>query len=386
MEATDVRLPAVEAGLGFSEDHKLLVDSARRFLGERCPRSEVRRVVDASADHDPGLYKEIAELGWIGLASAEEHGGAGLDLLHLALLMEEMGRALLPSPFFASVMALAALEHAGSDAQKQRHVPAIVSGESVATLACAEPGGSWEPEHVETRAEPTQSGFALSGTKVHVLAGASADRIVVPCREPDGGVGLYVVELPGEGIAVEREVCVDRTRPCARLVLDGAALPREARLEGDGLAALGAALCRGLVLLASEMTGSAEAVLGLTRDYAIERHQFGRAIGSFQAVKHPIVDMMIGVELSRNLALGAAAAFTQDAPSFEQSARMAKAYAGDSFMYAVKKGVQLHGGFGFTWDCDVQLFFKRALWARSTLGDAAHHKRHLASKLLDQPG
>ncbi len=382
METANVRLPAVEAGLGFSDEHKLLVDSARRFLADRCPRSEVRRFVDESADHDPALHKEIAGLGWIGLTSAEEHGGAGLDLLHLALLMEEMGRALLPSPFFASVLALAALEDAGSTAQKQAHLPAIISGERVATLAYAEPGGSWEPQHVETRAVTAEAGFVLRGEKAHVPAAASADLVVVPCREPDGSLGLYVVDLPAAGLAVEREVCVDRTRPCARLTLDGVAVPQGARLEGDGLAAFENALRRGYVLLASEMVGSAEAVLGLTRDYAIERHQFGRAIGSFQAVKHPIVDMLIGVELSRNLALGAAAAHGQDAGTFEQSARMAKAYAGDSFMYAVKKGVQLHGGFGFTWDCDVQLYFKRSLWARATLGDAAHHKRHLARRLL----
>jgi alkylation response protein AidB-like acyl-CoA dehydrogenase len=284
------------------------------------------------------------------------------------------------------MLALAALEHAGSREQLERHVPAILSGERVATLAFSEPGGSWEPEHVEARSELSNGGVVLSGNKTHVPAGASADLVIVPCLDPDGSIALFAVELPAERLAVHREVCVDRTRPTARLSLDRVPVPHEARLEGDGLAALRAAFCRGYVLLASEMVGAAEAVLGLTRDYAIERRQFGRAIGSFQAVKHPIVDMMIGIELSRNLALGAAAAFDQDPARFEQSARMAKAMAGQSFGFAVEKGVQLHGGFGFTWDCDVQLYFKRALWSRGTLGDGAHHRRHLARMLLDQPG
>ncbi len=385
MTTLDVKLPALDAGLGYSEEHGLLVDSARRFLAERCPRTEVRRVVDESADHDPELWKEIAALGWIGLSSAEEHGGAQLDLLHLALLMEEMGRALLPSPFLGCVLALDALERAGSAAQVQRFAPSIISGERVATLAFAEPGGRWEADQTTARAEPADGGFVLHGDKTHVLAGASADLVVVPCRAPDGTLALYVVELPAGGLCIEREVCVDRTRPTARLALDGVHVPPEARLAGDGLQALRTTLFRGAVLLASEMVGAAEAVLGITREYAIERQQFGRAIGSFQAVKHPIVDMMIGVELSRNLALGAAAAFSQDPASFEPSARMAKAMACDCVGFAVSRGVQLHGGFGFTWDCDVQLYFKRALWARGALGDAAHHRQHLARMLLGQP-
>lgn len=386
MDEPDVKLPAVTPGLGYTPEHGLLVESARRFLADRCPRSEVRRLVNESADHDTSLWNQIAELGWVGLCSAEQHGGSALGLLHLALLVEETGRALLPSPLIGSLLALAALEHAGSDAQKREHVPGIVAGDRLATLAFAEPGGSWEPDQIQTRAEASNGGFMLSGVKTHVLSAASADLVVVPCLDPDGSIALYAVDLPAEGLSIQREVCVDRTRPTARLELDRVAVARQARLEGDGLAALRAALCRGWVLLASEMVGATDAVLELTRQYAIERRQFGRAIGSFQAVKHPIVDMMIGVELSRNLALGAAAAFDQDPGRFEQSARMAKAMASDTFGFAVSRGVQLHGGFGFTWDCDVQLYFKRALWSRGALGDAAHHRRHLAEALMGQPG
>jgi alkylation response protein AidB-like acyl-CoA dehydrogenase len=193
---------------------------------------------------------------------------------------------------------------------------------------------------------------------------------------------LFVLDLPNPGASVEREVCVDTTRRTARLHLDAARVPAEARLSRGNIEALGAVATAGRALIAAEMVGAAEAVLEQTRRYACERQQFGRAIGSFQAVKHPIVDMMVGVELARSLALASATLLDRGPNAADTSARMAKALASDVFANAVKKGVQLHGGFGFTWDCDVHLFFKRMLWSRGTLGDAGHHRRHLANRLL----
>ncbi len=375
-------LVAIPADFGFTGDHELAAKEARRFLAERCPLGSVRRVVDARADHDPALWRDIAGLGWVGLGWPEAWGGAALDRLHLALLLEEMGRALLPSPFVACQLALEALAVAGSEDQQLRWCPDIIAGERIASFASSEPGGYSEPGQILTRAVPAEAGFALHGDKSHVLAGASADLVVVPARSSAGPIELFVVELPHPGVRVEREVCVDATRPTARLSFDGARVPAAARLARGGQAALATVLARGAAMLAAEMVGAAEAVLVMTRDYAAERQQFGRAIGSFQAVKHPIVDMMCGVELARSLSLAAAAAIDHDPASAERAARMAKAYAGDALSFAVKKGVQLHGGFGFTWDCNVHLYFKRALWSRATLGDAAHHRRHLATLLL----
>jgi len=387
--------PDVPRDFGFGEDHALLRDSARRFLAERCPMSEVRRRVDDPVGHDPGLWKAMAELGWVGLVLPERFGGAGLGALHLALLMEEMGRRVLPSPFFGVLLAGLALERAGDAEQQSRWLPALAAGERVATLAFAEPDGSWQAGTGAATAEPAAGGgFVLRGTKAFVPAAPSAELVVTPFRVGGGsgagaGVGetaLFAVELPAAGVRVEAETNVDPTRRTGRVVFDGARVEAAARLRGDdALAALRATFAWGQVALAAEMVGAGEALLGTTRDYAVERVQFDRPIGSFQAVKHPLVDMMVGVENARTLVLAGAAAL--DAPDTdlgqaEIAAAMAKAAAGDALDYAARKAIQLHGGYGFTWDCDAHFYFKRSLWARATLGDALHHRRLLADALL----
>jgi alkylation response protein AidB-like acyl-CoA dehydrogenase len=216
-----------------------------------------------------------------------------------------------------------------------------------------------------------------------VLAGSQAGLVVAPLREPGGRLSLFAVSLPTAGLSVEDETGVDPTRRTARLRFDGVRVGREARLERDGARALAAVHLRATAALAAEMVGGAETVLGLVREYAIARKQFERQIGSFQGVKYPIVDMMIGVELSRTHALGAAAALDHASERAEVAVRMAKAIASDTYASAVRKGVQIHGGYGFTWDCDVHWFFKRALWSRACLGDAVHHRRALAAELFD---
>lgn len=378
--------PKIPPDFGFTDEHELARTEARRFLEERCSISEVRRLADDADGFDAALYRDIAGLGWLGLTLGESLGGLGLDSLHQALLFEEMGRVLLPSPYFASWLALSALGEGGSDAQKRALVPSIAAGERMATLALSEPGTSWEPEDVATKAEPSEGGYVLRGVKTHVVFGNAASLAVVPCKEPGGAIGLFVVDLPQSQISVEAETSLDGTRRMSRLTLDGARVAKGARLEGDGLAALRAVHIRAFAMLAAEMCGGMERTLGLTRDYAATRIQFGRPIGAFQAVKHPIVDVMIAVESARSLALGAAVALDRDPDSAEALARSAKGFASDAFVSAAKKGVQLHGGFGFTWDCDVHFYFKRALWCRSTLGDGIFHRRHLAELLLGARG
>jgi len=376
--------PDIPRDFGFGEDHELLRDQARRFLAERSSPKEVRRLAEDPLGHDPGVWKEMAGLGWTGLVLPEEHGGAGLGALHLALLLEEMGRALLPSPFLATLLGGLALERAGSEAQRARWCPALAAGETIASLAFAEPDGSWEPEHVAATAEPAGGGFTLRGVKAYVPAAASAGLVVAPFRvgKGDGAPALFAVELPADGVRVEPEVGVDPTRRTGRIRFDGARVPADARLPADGANALRHVYRWGWTALAAEMVGGAEATLAMTRDYAIARVQFGRQIGSFQAVKHPLVDVMIAVETARTLALAAAAALDHAPEEAEVPARMAKAAAGDAFAFAADRAIQLHGGYGFTWDCDAHFYFKRALWARGTLGDAVHHRRHLAGLLI----
>jgi alkylation response protein AidB-like acyl-CoA dehydrogenase len=372
----------VPPALGFSPEHDLTRREARRFLAERCPMRAVRDRSETPSRLDHGLWTEMAQLGWLGLTAPTELGGAGLDALHLALLCEEMGRALLPSPYLASTLALQAILRAGSPEQANRWARPIIAGETIATIALSEPGGGPDPEDIGLTATPDAGGWVLRGDKTHVLFGASAGSIVVPARDPAGALGLFVLDLPTSGASITDEVVVDSTRPAARLSLDGAKVPATGKLEGDGLSALHGTLVLGYTMIAAEMVGAAEAVLSRTRDYAVERRQFDRPIGAFQAVKHPLVDMMIGVEQARSLALAAAATLSHARDDAEAAARMAKALASEVLTRAVKKGVQLHGGYGFTWDCDVHFYFKRALWSRATLGDPAHHRQRLAAAML----
>jgi alkylation response protein AidB-like acyl-CoA dehydrogenase len=373
----------VPTDFGFAEEHGLLRAEARRFLAERLPMAELRRQVEGGARFDRGLWKEVAQLGWVGLVVPERFGGAGLGWLHLEILMEEMGRRLLPGPFLGSLLAGIALERGAGEAQRERWLPAVAAGETLATLALVEPGGAFEPDAVAATADPVEGGFVLRGRKTHVVGGSQAGLVVAAFREPSGRVSLFAVELPAPGVAAEDEVSIDPTRPTARVAFDGVRVGRDARLEGDGAAALADTLVRGCAALAAEQVGGAESVLQATRQYAIDRKQFDRPIGFFQAVKHPIVDMMCGIEQARSLACGAAAALDADTPSAGVHARMAKALAGDVYAQAARKGVQLHGGYGFTWDCDVHFYFRRALWSRPMLGDAVHHRRRLAASLFE---
>lgn len=367
---------------GFGDDHEILRDGARRFLAERCPMETVRRLAEDPLGHDPGTWKEMAELGWTGLTIAEAHGGAGLGSLHQALLLEEMGRVLLPSPYLGTALASLALQRAADARQQGRWLPVIARGDVVATLGWLEPGGGWEPDEVEATAEPDGADFLLTGAKTHVPSGAQAQLVVAPFRSSDG-VALFAVETTVPGLRVEPETNVDPTRRTARMVFDGARVPAEARLAHGDLAAWGAILLQGAAWLAAEMVGAADGVLGLTRDYAIDRKQFGRQIGSFQAVKHPIVNDLIGIELARTHAYAAAAAYDEQPDPPATGARMAKALVSDVFARAVRHGVQFHGGYGFTIDCDVHFYFKRAISCRGMLGDAIHHHRHLAATLFE---
>ncbi len=372
--------------LRYTEDHDLLRKTARRLLAERCPLLEVRKIVDAKASFDRALYREIAELGWLGLPFSAELGGAELDLLALAIVLEEMGRALVPSPLLSSVLAALAIRRAGSAAQASRWLPAILGGKSIATIGLSEPDASWEPEAVTGRAERNGDRFSLTGIKTHVMWGAEADLLVAPFLIEDQRA-LFALDLTLPGVRIEPEVSIDRTRHTARVVLDRVAVPADARLDGDSaIAALRAIHDTGYVLVAAELLGAGEAVLAITRDYANERVQFGRPIGAFQAVKHPLVDVMIDLEMARSLVVGAAAALDAEAREGERGAgerlaRMAKAAATDASLFACDRGIQLHGGFGFTWDCGVHLYYKRALWGAATLGDGRHHRRHLAQML-----
>lgn len=362
------RLPVPHA-LGFSDEHELLRKDARRFLEERCPRSVIRRIADEKRLPVDDLLRPIADLGWLEL-SDQPGGGLGL-----ALLCEEAGRALLPAPFLPCVLARELARTLGAADLAAE----IASGALRLVIALEEPGGVFEPEQLQCRAERDGDTTLLSGTKDHVPFAEQMQAILVFARD-EGEVGVYRVPVGAAGTTLTAVDAIDATRPAARLTLDRARATRIG--AGDARAALERVLGVALTLMSAEMVGAADALLEMTRAYACERKQFGRAIGSFQAVKHPLVDGMVGVELARSMALGAATLF--DAPAaLDPAARMAKVMASDAFAFVAKKGVQLHGGFGFTWDADVHLYFKRMLSSRGALGDAAHHRARLSPRLFE---
>ena len=365
----------------YSDEQAMLADTAVSFLRSKSTFEHVRRYIGDAAGYDPDLWKEMADLGWLGIALPEEHAGTGLGAAELVSVCEPMGQYLMASPFLATTLAGQALLRAGSEEQKQAWLPRIASGEAIATLALSEPDGSWEPEGFAAKAETRGEGYRLSGTKTLVLDGQNADLVLIAVTL-DGVPALLAAETERLAGRLRSEILVDETRRSARLDLDGLELPASARLEDHATDALRYVYSLAWLLLAAEQAGGANGVFDLTLDYVKTRKQFGKVIGGYQAIKHPMVDIMMEIENTRSLLYYAATVF--DGPGGESgiAARMAKAYATDAFRHAADRSIQFHGAMGFTYECHAQLFFRRAQWARHSFGDAAHHRRHLADLML----
>jgi alkylation response protein AidB-like acyl-CoA dehydrogenase len=361
--------------LRYDEEHALLRDGARRWLAERVTPAVLRRLAADARGDDPALWRELAALGWTGLVVPEAQGGAGLGAVHLAVLAEESGRRLLPAPLLPTLLAAKLIELAADAAQRERHLPAIARGEIVATLPHVEPDGAWDAG--ATRA--TCAGGRISGTKHHVWAAPSAQRLVVPARE-GATLRLALVHAGAGGVEIEPERGVDPSRRSGRVRLTEVECEL---LSGDADAAWRAFRPWAWLALAAEMAGGADAVLALTAAYAVTRVQFDKPIGSFQAIKHPLVNVLIAVEQLRTLVYAAASALDAGDPEAERLARMAKAAASEAYPFACSRAVQFHGGYGFTEDCDAHLYLRRALASRPALGDAREHRAAIAAGLLE---
>jgi alkylation response protein AidB-like acyl-CoA dehydrogenase len=313
----------------------------------------------------------------------EQYGGGGLSYVDLVLIMEEMGRVVLPSPFIWTVMFAEAVKRAGSDQQKASLLPKIASGELIATIAYLEPSALWSAEGIRMAARRDGSGYVLDGTKLFVNDGHVADCILVAARTGDAGVPgitLFALETKRSGIAITRLTTMDQTRKLAEVKFnsvkaDGADVVAEA---GNGWDVLSKVIDRGKVMIASEMMGGAQKVLEMTVDYAKVRVQFGRPIGSFQAVQHKCANMMIDVEGAKSAAYYASWAVSNEVAEAPLAAALAKAAASDAFRRVSADGIQLHGGIGFTWDHDMHLYFKRAKSSEFTFGDANWNRELVA--------
>jgi len=348
-----------------SDEQEILQDTLRRFLDSECPPARLREIFDGDTGHDPALWKGMLELGIGGLAIPEEHGGAGLETIDLALAAETLGHAAAPGPFLGHVLAGVAIASGGSDAQRRAWLPKLATGEITGSVALGEPGGGWLPEQWTVT-----DGARVSGAKSFVPYAGLADVIVVGTA----GGGLSLVERGAPGLEITPCDGVDRTRRLAGLALDGA--------KGDPLARGAEAAPRvrdvALALCAADAFGAATQLLDMSVAYAGTREQFGVPIGHFQALKHQLANMAVEIEPARGLWWYAAHAIDHVPADAARYAALAKAHVTDRAMQLARDAVEAHGGIGFTWECDVQIWFKRCLFDRAWMGTPEVHRERAA--------
>ena len=371
---------------GFNEEQEMLRATARKFLENECTSDFVRKRMAEPAGVTDEFWAKLAEQGWLGLVYPEEYGGSGLGFVDLTVLMEEMGRAVMPGPFFSTVLlgGLTILE-AGSAAQKKAWLPRIADGTARATLAWTEPSARWDAGGVTVAAKAGDGGFRLTGTKLFVLDAHLADVLVVVARtreggRPEEGLTLFLVPRDARGVEVQLLPTMDQTRKLCEVTLGDVAVAADGLLgaRDGGWAPLARVVERATVALCAEMCGGAQRVLDMTTEYAKIRIAFGRPIGAYQGVKHRAADMLVDVENAKSLTYYAAWAMDEHAPDAALAASMAKAYVSDAYRKVAGAGIQLHGGIGFTWEHDLHLYFKRAKSSEFTFGDATFHRERVA--------
>jgi alkylation response protein AidB-like acyl-CoA dehydrogenase len=370
----------------FSEEQEELRSTVRSFLAAKSPSTEVRRLMETEQGYDEAVWKQMGqELGLQGLAIPEEYGGQGFSFIELGIVLEEMGRVLLCAPFFSSaVLAAHAILNAGTEEQKQALLPGIASGETIAALAFTEPSGKWGADGIGLEATQGGDSWTLDGTKSYVIDGHVADVLVVVARTAgssgEDGITFFTVAGDAPGVSRRSLQTLDMTRKLAQVDFAGAEATPLGTV-GAGWPALSKTFDQAAVALANEMVGGAQAVLDMSVEYAKVRVQFGRPIGSFQAIKHKCADMLLEVESGKSAAYYAAWAAAEDNDELPVVASLAKAYCSDAYFHCTAENIQIHGGIGFTWEHDAHLYFKRAKSSETYLGDATYHREQLAQRL-----
>ena len=365
----------------FSEEQEELRRTVRSFLEDKSSSPEVRRLMETTEGYDPAVWSQMAnQLGLQGLAIPEEFGGSGFSYVELVVVLEEMGRALLCAPYFSTV-ALAAntILHSGDDAAKKELLPGIASGETIATLAFTEDNGRWDAEGITMTASKAGDGYTLDGHKMFVIDGHNANLVLVAAKTGEG-ISLFSVEGDAAGLTRTPLTTMDQTRKQARLEFSGV----PAKLigtEGKGWDTLSRVLDLAAVALAAEQVGGAQKCLDMSVEYAKVRVQFGRPIGSFQAIKHKCADMLLEVESAKSAAYYAGWAAAELNDELPVVASLAKAYCSDAYFHAAAENIQIHGGIGFTWEHDAHLYFKRAKSSELLLGDPTYHRELLAQRI-----
>ena len=372
---------------GFSEEQEMLRSSARDFLAKESPMTYVRRMMEDDRGFGDDQWNKMAELGWMGLILPEQYGGSGLDFVDMVVVLEEMGRVVLPGPFFSTVLGGVAINEGGSAAQKKELLPKLAAGQLRVSLAQLEPNARWDAEGIQLEARKGGGGWRLGGTKLFVPDAHTADVLVVAGREPGSkgteGVSLFLVDAKAPGVTTTLLKTMDQTRKLCEVVLKDVTVPAERVLgaPGQGWKLLDRVVDRGKVGLCAEMCGGAQKVLEMSVEYAKVREQFGRPIGSFQAIQHKCANMLVEVESSKSATYYAAWAVANDVAEAPLAAAMATAYCSDAYRHTAGEGIQIHGGIGFTWEHDMHIYFKRAKSSEVTFGDATWNREIVAQRI-----
>jgi alkylation response protein AidB-like acyl-CoA dehydrogenase len=366
---------------GFSEEQEELRRQVRRFLEEKSPETEVRRLMATTEGYDPAVWSQMADqLGLQAMTIPEAYGGAGFGYVELLVVLEEMGAALLCAPYFSTVaLGTNALLTAGDEVAAKQWLGSIATGETIATLAITEDSGRWDLDAITTRASKKDGSWTLDGHKSFVIDGHTASLVLVAART-DAGLSLFAVESDAPGLTRTPLATMDQTRKQARLEFSATPATLVGR-DGDAAAGLEKTLQLAAVALAAEQVGGAQRVLDNAVDYAKNRMQFGRPIGSFQAIKHKCADMLLEVESAKSAAYYGAWAAATDDDELALAASLAKSYCSEAYFHCAAENIQIHGGIGFTWEHHAHLYFKRAKSSELLLGDPAYHRELLAQRL-----
>jgi alkylation response protein AidB-like acyl-CoA dehydrogenase len=365
----------------FTEEQEELRKTVRAFLDAKSSEAAVREQMETVNGFDPAVWSQMgSQMGLMGIHIPEEFGGMGFSYIELGVVLEEMGRSLLCAPYFSTVVLAAnTLMQSGDEAAKKKYLPAIASGETTATLASVEPSGKWDEAGITMQAKGSGSSFTLTGTKMFVLDGHTASMIVVSARTGKG-VSLFAVEGNAKGLTRTALPTMDQTRKQAKL--EFADVPATLiGTEGKGWDVLSRVNDLVVVALAAEQVGGAQKVLDMAVEYAKVRVQFGRPIGSFQAIKHKCADMLLEVESAKSAAyygMWCAAEMNDELPSV---ASLSKAYCSEAYFHAAAENIQIHGGIGFTWEHPAHLYFKRAKSSELLFGDPTYHRELLAQRI-----
>jgi alkylation response protein AidB-like acyl-CoA dehydrogenase len=365
----------------FSEEQEELRNIVRQFLEAKSPETAVREQMDTERGYDPEVWSQMAEqLGLQSLIIPEEYGGQGFGYVELVVVLEEMGRSLVCVPYFSSVVLAAnTLIHSGDDAAKSAILPGIASGETVATVAFTEPNGKWDESGIEATATQSGDGWTLSGTKMFVLDGNVATLLLVAAKT-GAGTSIFAVDPTGSGVTRTNLSTMDQTRKQSKIDFDGAPATLIGT-DGAGWSTLERVLDLAAVALAAEQVGGAQKVLETAVQYAKDRVQFGRPIGSFQAIKHKCADMLLEVESAKSAAYYAAWCASELNDELPSVASLAKAYCSEAYFHAAAENIQIHGGIGFTWEHPAHLYFKRAKSSELLFGDPTYHRELLAQRI-----